>query len=285
MSDERVKPFLVTEDLPAPRLESAALVPEKPERKGASTPALVASGVMVLLLGLSGLEIWNFVADEFARAAVLGWASVAIASAGIGLIGGGLLREAAAMSALSAVDKLRDDLASSDAKRRVKAARAWVKDLPEGPALLESIRTINDPDAILALLRAGPGADFRGRADALGRNAALQAVAGLAAMPSAGLAGIYVAWRGLRLIRQVASVHGLRPGLLGTLGLLRRTALAAGSVAATEVVANTAAHALLSNPLLAQLAGDMAGAGIAARRMIVLARAADAACSPLPPDG
>jgi putative membrane protein len=50
-------------------------------------------------------------------------------------------------------------------------------------------------------------------------------------------------------------------------------------------VANTAAHALLSNPLLAQLAGDMAGAGIAARRMIVLARAADAACSPLPPDG
>ena len=284
MSEERVKPFLVTEDLPAPRLEAAAPPAETPERAGASTAAMVIGGIMVLLLGLSGLQVWNFVADEFNRAALLGWVSVGIASAGIGLIGGGLWREARGLGALTGVDRLRADLASTDAKRRVRAARAWVRDLPEGPALLESIRAINDPDAVLALLRAGPGADLRARADALGRAAALQAVAGLAAMPSDGLAGLYVAWRGLRLIRQVAQLHGLRPGLFGTLGLVRRTALAAGGVAAAEVVTNTAAHALLSNPILAQLAGDMAGAGIAARRMIVLARAADAACSPIPPD-
>jgi len=32
------------------------------------------------------------------------------------------------------------------------------------------------------------------------------------------------------------------------------------------------------------VAGDVAGAGVAARRMMVLARAAAAACSPLPPE-
>jgi putative membrane protein len=40
---------------------------------------------------------------------------------------------------------------------------------------------------------------------------------------------------------------------------------------------------VLSNPLLAHVFGDMAGAGVAARRMILLARASAAACSPVPP--
>ena len=141
---------------------------------------------------------------------------------------------------------------------------------------------INDPDAILALLRAGPAATLRAQADALGRMAALQSVAGVAAMPSPALAGLFVAWRGLRLIRQVAALHGLKPGFLATVGLLRRTALSAGAVAGMEIAANTAAHALLSNPLLQHVAGEMAGAGVAARRMVVLARAATVACSPVP---
>ena len=56
---------------------------------------------------------------------------------------------------------------------------------------------------------------------------------------------------------------------------------AATAVGAAEFAGNAAAHAVLSHPLLAHLAGEMAGAGIAARRMVVLARAAAAACDPL----
>jgi len=70
--------------------------------------------------------------------------------------------------------------------------------------------------------------------------------------------------------------------VLGTLSLLRRTALAAGATAVTEVAMNTAAHAVLSTPLLAHLAGEMAGGAVAARRMVVLARATAVACTPLP---
>jgi len=89
-----------------------------------------------------------------------------------------------------------------------------------------------------------------------------------------------VGWCGVRLIRQVAALHGMRPGILGTLALLQKTALAAATVAATEVAVNAATHAVVSHTLLRHLAGDVAGAGVAARRMIVLARAAAAACSP-----
>lgn len=284
MSENRIAPRIEAEELPAPRLEAPLILPEAPERTQWSTPALVASGAIILILGLSGLETSNLVADEFSRGAVLGWSAFAITTVGFGLVFTGFWREARALAALAAVDRLRAELGSTNAHRRVRAARAWVRTLPEGASLLPTINAINDPDAILTLLRAGPAAALRTRAEALGRAAALQAVAGIAAMPSPGLAALFIAWRGLRLVRQVAALHGFRPGLFGTIALLRRTALSAASVAGAEMAANAAAHAVLSSPVLQHLAGDMAGAGVAARRMVVLARAADAACSPVPPE-
>ncbi len=107
--------------------------------------------------------------------------------------------------------------------------------------------------------------------------------AGIAATPAPALAVLLVTWRGVRLIRQVAALHGMRPGLLGTLGLLRRSVLSAGLVAGSEAAINAATHALLSNPLLGHALGEMAGAGVAARRMVLLARSTATACSPLPP--
>jgi putative membrane protein len=277
----RVEPRIEAEDFPAPRLEAVPELADPTPRGSWGMPALVLTGASILVVGLSGLEVGNFVSDEFARSAPLGFAALGVAGAGFGLVAAGFLREAAALGALEAVDRLRADLLGNHPGRRVRAARRWVKTLPEGPALLPAIDAINDPDAVLALLRAGPAAALRARADALGRTAAIQAVAGIAAMPSPGLAALYIAWRGLRLVRQVAALHGLRPGLFGTLALLRRTAMSAGAVAGAEMAANAAAHAVLSSPLLQHVAGEMAGAGVAARRMVVLARAADAACSPL----
>jgi hypothetical protein len=65
----------------------------------------------------------------------------------------------------------------------------------------------------------------------------------------------------------------MRPGILGTLALLQKTAFAVATVAAAEVTVNAAIHAMVSHPLLRHLAGDVAGAGVAARRMILLSRA------------
>jgi len=276
-------PRVETEDLPAPRLEAALVLAEPMGSKQKwGMPALVGGGVSVLLLGLAGIESFDLVTDAFVRSPVLGAAATGVAGLGFGMIGLGFWREFAALSALRSVDRLRAALGGTNPINRAAAAREWLRELPDGPALLPAVDAINDPEAILALLRSGPGASLRAQADALGRAAAMQSVAGIAAMPSPGLAAIFVAWRGLRLIRQIAALHGLRPGVFATLGLLRRTALAAGAVAGVEIATNTATHALLSNGLLQHVAGEMAGAGVAARRMMVLARATTVACSPIP---
>jgi hypothetical protein len=55
----------------------------------------------------------------------------------------------------------------------------------------------------------------------------------------------------------------------------------AAAVAGTDMALDATLRAVLSNPLLRHVAGDVAGAGVAARRMILLARATAAACSPL----
>ncbi len=250
----------------------------------ASGALLALAGVAVLAVGLAALQTGNFVAEQFDRATALGVVTLVVAVVGFGLLFASTLRELRGLFGLARVDRLRSAFGSGDAKRIHAAARTWVATLPEAEILRPAIDAANDPDAILALLRAGPVADLRTRSDALGRTAAVQMAAGIAATPAPALAVLLVAWRGVRLVRQVAALHGMRPGLLGTLGLLRRSVLAAGMVAGSEVAINAAAHALLSNPLLTHGLGEMAGAGVAARRMILLARSTAAACSPLPPE-
>ncbi len=278
-----IRPRIEPVDRDAPRLEAEVLPVVVVAVPRWGTGALMLAGAVVLAAGFAGLAAVNFVVDQFTRAQWLGWVTTGVAAAGFGLVGAGVWREVAALLALGRVDRLRADLASGEAGRIMAAARVWAGRVPGGAVLQPALRAVNDPDAALALLRAGPGRELRAGADALSRTAALQVVAGIAAMPGPALDVALVGWRGVRLVRQVASLYGVRPGLLGTLALLRRTALAATMVGAAEVAGNTAAHALLSSPYLAHLAGEAAGAGVAARRMLVLGRAAAAACDPVPP--
>ncbi len=289
----RIAPRIELERADSPRLQAPAPAAGEPPAAAPglaaprvasawAMPALVLSGAAVLAVGLAALQTANFVAAEFARARPLGWLTLLVAVTGFGLILLGIARELRALLRLRGVDRLRRDLAGHDAAARLRAARRWLGEVEGGGVLLAPLAALNDPDAIVPLLRAGMEAGLRARADLLGRRAALQVVAGMAATPAPSLVVLLISWRGLRLIRQVAALYGLRPGLLGTLSLLRRTALAAGATAVTEVAVNSAAHAVLSTPLLAHLAGEMAGGAVAARRMVVLARATAVACTPLP---
>jgi putative membrane protein len=280
-------PRVIIEDRAAPRLEPempSFVEPLADPAPKASGAVLALAGVAVLAVGLAALQTGNFVAEQFDRATALGVITLVVAVVGFGLLFASIARELRGLFGLARVDRLRSAFGSGDAKRIHAAARTWVATLAEAEILRPAIDAANDPDAIIALLRAGPVADLRTRSDALGRTAAVQMAAGIAATPAPALAVLLVAWRGVRLVRQVAALHGMRPGLLGTLGLLRRSVLAAGMVAGSEVAINAAAHALLSNPLLTHALGEMAGAGVAARRMILLARSTAAACSPLPPE-
>ena len=229
-------PRVVIEDASAPKLEPPELMPvaagDATPRPGGAGFAL--AGVAVLLVGLAALQTGNFAAAQFERAAWLGWLTVGVAAGGFGLLAAGLWRELRGLFALARVDRLRAAFTSREGSRVHAAARQWVATLPEAETLRPAIDAANDPDAIVALLRAGPDAELRSRADALGRTAAFQMAAGIAATPTPSLAALLIAWRGVRLVRQVAALYGMRPGLVGTLGLLRRTMLAAGLVAGSE---------------------------------------------------
>jgi putative membrane protein len=280
VTGERITPRFEYENQPSARLEPEAVPDVAEPRAGVGSVSLVLGGGVVLLLGLAVLDVANFVGDQFQRAEWLGWLTVAVALLGFALIAMAVWRELRGLIGLRRVDRLRRRLANPATMRQ--AAHAWLATLPEGQSVLPAIDAANDPDAILALLRAGPGETLRLKSQALGRVAAGQVLAAASVMPSPGLDGLLVAWRGTRLVRQVAALHGLRPGLLGTLALLRRVATSAATVAATDLAVDATMRMLLTGPL-AQLAGDMAAAGVAARRMVVLARVTDAACSPLTP--
>lgn len=281
MSETLPAPRIEAEIVPAARLDVAVAAPAVVPSHSRSTLGLMAWGFAVLVFGLAGLQVGNFAADQFARSAVLGWTTVGIAGSGFGLVGLGVWRELRVLFALRGVDRLRAALHGPDPHSAKPALRAWLRGLPEGEAVIPALDAINDPDAIPALLRAGPLAELRSRSDALGRTAALQVFAAASVVPSPLLDGLLVAWRGIRLVREVASLHGLRPGVLGTVSLLRRTAFSAAAVAGTDLALDATLRGVLSNPLLRHVVGDMAGAGVAARRMVLLARAAATACSPL----
>jgi uncharacterized membrane protein YcjF (UPF0283 family) len=268
----------------APRLEiEQPLVVVEPAKGERSSMAALGAGVCVLGFGLGLLETVNFVVDEFARGPWLGGASLAVAAAGFGLLGAGIWRELRGLLGLGRVDRLRSALASGQVSIARRAARTWLDGVAEGREILPAIEAADSAEAIQALLRAGPLSALRLRTDALARNAAVQSFVAASAVPSAWLDGLFMLWRGLRLIREVAELHGVRPGTLGTLALLRRTAFTAGAVITTDVAVNTALGALGTHPLLRHIAGDMAGAGIGARRLFLLARATAVACAPVEP--
>jgi uncharacterized membrane protein YcjF (UPF0283 family) len=280
VSDAPVRPRIEVLDPLAPRLEPPVLEVVSPPRLPVGNVALGLAGLAVVGLGLAGLSIGNFVADQFVRSAVLGWTTLAVAGLGGSLLGAGIWREIAGLLRLRAVDGLRARL--SDPRTMRDAALAWLETQPEGAAVAPAVRAANDPDAILSLLRAGPVAALRARSEVLGRAAAINVFAVTAAIPSPSLDGLLVAWRGVRLVREVAALHGMRPGVAGTFSLLRRVFFSGATVAAANLAADTAMRAVLGSPLLAHVTGDVAGAGVAARRMVVLARATAASCCPVP---
>ena len=290
--DPRVQPRVERETRGAGRLVLTPDAPTEAEPAAGLTlaasrlrgPLLVLGGVALLGFGLAAAGAVSIVRDAFGWSPIAGAAAVAVAVAGFTLVLVGIAIELGGLARLRSVDRIRRDLAAADPVRSVRAARAWLALVDRGAALRPALDALNDPDAVLPLLRAAIERDLRARSDALARRAAIEVVAAIAAMPAPALVVPLVTWRGIRLVRQIAALHGLRPGLLGTIGLLRRTLTAATMTAVTEAAVNTAAHAVLSTPILTHLAGEMAGGAVAARRMIVLGRAAAVACSPLSPD-
>ena len=256
------------------------------EPTGWSSATLVATGIASLVVGLSALETANFVATQFLRSPWLGGLTLGVAGLGYGLILWAAWRELRGLLAIRAVDRAREAFRTDNTALARREALEWAESLsrrvPAARDVLPALRDAPDIATIRALLEAGPLHELDLAARAMGRTASVQAFAATAIAPTPAWDALVFGWRGVRLVRQVAALHGLRPGIVGTLALLRRAAFGAAAVAATDVLADAATRAVVSNPLLEKIVGEAASGAVAARRMLTLSRATAEACRIVP---
>lgn len=260
----------------------------KPRRQARGSFSFMGSGIVLLLLGWLGLSMIGFVGDQFNRSEGLGVLTLIIFGGAFGLLLRGLGAEARSYRGLRKVDALRrllsdTSLAPADVKI---AAEAWLRSVA---------RHLSEPEEVLAALgRAATSAELtlilrnrvlkqlRQAADQRGRRAAVEGGAAVAITPSEILDGVFAGLRGLALIRQVAEIYGLRPGLAVTVGLMRRVIWTVASVSGAELVSRTIAdHALDKVPVLKHLAGAVPGTSLAAIHLYRLAGITAQACSPV----
>ncbi|MEJ0020437.1 MAG: DUF697 domain-containing protein [Acetobacteraceae bacterium] len=243
-------------------------------------------GFGILLASWLLVSVVTAIAGAFAISPGLGAGATLLAALGAGLVAFAGLREWRSLRRLRQVEALRAALrdgADPEAARRLSLE--WLGDLgrhvPEAAAAAAMLADAADPAEIRALLRGRLADRLRGATRAIGLRAASEAGALVAISPHPSWDGLIVALRGVRVIRQVAELHGLRPGPVVTMALFGRVARSAVETATVDLMSQAAAdHVLNGLPVIKHL-GAISGASTAAFRLYRLTQAAGQACSPL----
>jgi putative membrane protein len=278
--------FIDTTSAPPEALPTTVLIPAPSPGLGAL--GLIGAGLGILVVGGSLLSLIGFVIDQMARSPALGWVSLATVTAGVLAVLGGVTREVRSYRRLTRVDTLRTKLRPPSVPVEIARAEctAWLQTVAQKLSDPESVRLAMNgcttTDEVRAMLAHRAIEPLREQATAIGTRGASQGAAMVAIIPSPALEGLAAGLRSLKLIREIASLYGLRPGVSVTLGLMRRAAVTAASVyGVNEIAAAAAAHFLADAPVLRSIASAAPGAGITARRIYLLAQTVAEACSPL----
>jgi putative membrane protein len=307
-ADETETPPVVTATRPGPGTPDLqpgfgpVLLPPEPEAEGAlrhqpaapvplpETGAMpgsvgaIATALGTLLAGGVVLGSASLVMGFFERSPWLGWPALAVALASGGLAAGAAIAEWRALHRLGRVESLSERLRALPDSAPVPATlAAWFDSLaprlPGAGAALAELRRAPDIGTARGLWRSTLAPQLDAAVAELGRRSARQVFWGTAIAPSPALDGAVVAVLGLRLVRQVATLHGMRPGALALGRLLRRVLSTITLTAGMDLAAEAALHQTLE-ARAASMAGGAAGAVVAALRMPRLAAATALACRP-----
>jgi putative membrane protein len=289
---ERLRPrILETEEtgrldltpLPTPERDLPA-----PLRRRSLSPARVAAtGLGILVLGLAGIDLVQFIENAFAHGTGLGIAAVAAVAAGGGGAAYWFLAELRGLWRLRSAERLRKLILSAladELKAEIDAAAAI---LARDPLLGEAVAhycAVREPHHsgrdTLELFSRFVLAPADRLAEAAVRRAAAQAFAINAVSPTALLDTVLFAARATRLVREVAEIYGQRPGLAGTVHLLRRLASGAGMVGAVDLVGGILVQQL-GGAVMERLSASAAESAYAAQKMARLGTIAMALCRPV----
>lgn len=286
-TERRVEPGFI-DTTSAPPEAVPAVVLGAPQAVGLGALGWIGTGLGILVVGGSLLSLIGFVVDQMARSSALGWASLLTVSAGVLAVVYGIGREIGSYRRLTRVDALRSKLRPPAVTVEIARAEctAWLQTVAHKLADPDTVRLAMNgcttTDEVRAMLAHRAIEPLREQATAIGARAASQGAAMVAIIPSPALEGLAAGLRSLKLIREIAALYGLRPGVSVTLGLVRRAAVTAASVyGVNEMAAAAAAHFLADAPVLRSIASAAPGAGITARRIYLLAQTVAEACSPL----
>ena len=267
------------------------MAPPVPTRRRGRAAKWFFTALGIFLGGVLIADAFAFVDTMFDRHPALGIAFaltlfVAIA-AGITWI----TAEIRALHRIRSVDALRTESAGLEGDGYGEAARfvARVKHAMDARPVVTSrfvaledriLDTHSDRD-VLSLFVRDVVRPLDQEAYAVVARAARDTAVGVSASPVAMLDAVISLWRGVRMIRQVAEVYGLRPGLVGTASLLRR-ALTNAAFTATVDVAGDAWSAHLGGRVAGFVSTRLAEGVFAAVRVARLGLLTMEMCRPLP---
>jgi putative membrane protein len=267
-------PVLAT-DLPSPRT-----------RRSRSPARVATTGLGILVLGLVGIDLVQFIDGAFAHGTGLGIAATVAVAAGGGGAAYWLVAELRGLWRLRSAERLRSLIPfalADELKAEIDAAAAILADplLSEAAARYRAVREPHHSgrDALELFSRFVLAPADR-LAEAAIRRAATQAFAINAVSPTALLDTLLFAVRALRLIREIAEIYGQRPGLAGTVHLLRRLASGAGMVGAVDLVGGILVQQL-GGAVMERLSASAAESAYAAQKMARLGIIAMALCRPI----
>ena len=291
-TQERLRPrILETEetgrlDLRLPAAPEPELALEPPRRLP-SPLAVAATGLGILVVGVAGIDLAQFVDGAFAHGNGVGVLAAAAVAAGAGGAVYWLIAELRGLLRLRSAERLRRLIPSaraSELRREIDAAASIVGRDPLLREAVASYRAVLEPhhtgrDALDLFSRFVLAPADR-LAQAAIRRAAVQAFVINTVSPTVLLDTLLFAARATRLIREVAEIYGQHPGLAGTVHLLRRLATGAGLVGAVDIVGGVVVLQL-GGAVLERLSASAAESAYASQKMARLGLLAMALCRPL----
>jgi putative membrane protein len=294
----RPRAMAAPEIIMEPDEPEAPLVPAEPTISAGSLSTTMRWGSLLVSTGFSLMVLWftlsvsQFIEALFARSAALGWVGAALAAL-FGLAVAAIIgREIYGLIRLNALGSIQEDAARAITANDGKAAAEAVQhlkrlyrgrgDLSAGLAALDRhAADIMDPADRIRLAERDVVGKLDEAANRIITRAARRVTLTTALLPTPALDILFVAGQNLRMLNELATLYGGRPGTLGTFRLAR---MVVGHLAVTGGIALTDSltQHVLGRGLLGRLSarfGEGAVNGIMTAR---IGLAALDVCRPLP---
>jgi putative membrane protein len=262
-------------------------VPPLPAGRSRAPLTVALCGLGLLAVGVVAIDVVQFVAGAFERGAGFGIVAAVAVAAGAGGALYWLVAELQGLMRLRSAERLRRLIPSAlagELKHELDRAGAILARDPllAGPvasyrAVLESHHTGGDALELFSRFALAPADRL---AQSAIRRASAQAFAINAVSPTVLTDTLFFGARAMRLIREIAEVYGQRPGLAGTIHLLRRLVGGAGLVGAVDVVGGVLVQQL-GGAVLERISANAAESAYAAQKMARLGLVAMALCRPV----